>query len=398
MLAKSHISHLSNELIYLCFDYLSFNEILLSFTNLNSHFTYLTITCWTSIQIDNDLRQSQFEHLLHNLNPTQVRSLYLSTKDDERNYIHQLLSSFSIENFENLQCLKLNDVSPQYFRLLLSKLHRLHQLSKLVILDYPGDPEDNQLIFEQIFSNRIPTLRSVTFDVILHYEPTRGLSAKDFYNIDTVTELFKLNSFSLSQLQHLVIVGEVHETFLNGQRWKQIIESYLPSEYHVGEWITIDFDHIISSFKSNFWLQKHQWFVYGNTDDEITNLYTLPYCESSSLYLTTALPINENYREQITSPIVPYIYKHLEIRVLTKRDFQTILQILRNNSYSLVLKVRVEEEKFEENSRQFIAGWLKEQTHLTSDTEVSTVNCNVLGVGKMQSWVTIEFESNHGLV
>ncbi|CAF4917587.1 unnamed protein product, partial [Rotaria sp. Silwood1] len=89
---------------------------------------------------------------------------------------------------------------------------------------------------------------------------------------------------------------------------------------------------------------------------------------------------------------------HLEIRVLTKRDFQTILQILRNNSYSLLLKVRVEEEKFEENSRQFIADWLKEQTHLTSDTEVSTVNCNVLGVGKMQSWVTIEFESNHGLV
>ncbi|CAF4853124.1 unnamed protein product, partial [Rotaria sp. Silwood1] len=208
----------------------------------------------------------------------------------------------------------LNDVSPQYFRLLLSKLHRLHQLSKLVILDYPGDPEDNQLIFEQIFSNRIPTLRSVTFDVILHYEPTRGLC----------------------------------------------------------EWITIDFDHIISSFKSNFWLQKHQWFVYGNTDDEITNLYTLPYCESSSLYLTTALPINKNYREQITSPIVPYIYKHLEIRVLTKRDFQTILQILRNNSYSLLLKVRVEEEKFEENSRQFIADWLKEQTHLPSDTEVST--------------------------
>ncbi|CAF3922917.1 unnamed protein product [Rotaria sp. Silwood1] len=331
MLAKSHISHLSNELIYLCFDYLSFNEILLSFTNLNSHFTYLTITCWTSIQIDNDLRQSQFEHLLHNLNPTQVHSLHLSTKDDERNYIHQFLSSFSIENFENLQCLKLNDVSPQYFRLLLSKLHRLHQLSKLVILDYPGDPEDNQLIFEQIFSNRIPTLRSV-------------------------------------------------------------------AEYHVGEWITIDFDHIINSFKSNFWLQKHQWFVYGNTDDEITNLYTLPYCESSSLYLTTALPINKNYREQITSPIVPYIYKHLEIRVLTKRDFQTILQILRNNSYSLLLKVRVEEEKFEENSRQFIADWLKEQTHLPSDTEVSTVNCNVLGVGKMQSWITIEFESNHGLI
>ncbi|CAF1295732.1 unnamed protein product [Rotaria sordida] len=92
------------------------------------------------------------------------------------------------------------------------------------------------------------------------------------------------------------------------------------------------------------------------------------------------------------------LLKHLEIRVLTKRDFQTILQILRNNSYSLLLKVRVEEEKIEENGQQFIADWLEEQTHLASGSEVSMVNCNVLGMDKMQSWVTIEFESIHGFV
>ncbi|CAF4305474.1 unnamed protein product, partial [Rotaria sordida] len=59
---------------------------------------------------------------------------------------------------------------------------------------------------------------------------------------------------------------------------------------------------------------------------------------------------------------------------------------------------RVEEEKIEENSQQFIADWLEEQTHLASGIEVSMVNCNVLDMDKMQSWVTIEFESNHGLV
>jgi hypothetical protein len=210
-------------------------------------------------------------------------------EDDERRYVDQFLSSFSIENFENLQCLRLNKIPLQTFRSLLSNLHRLHQLSKLVILDYSDDAD--QLIFEQLCSNRIPTLKSVTLDFILHYEPEKAsfnyeyssssnmevltlhcyvdnvhyflqrtpmlkkltltlhefyrndgqttnvdktlflhmtstlsylkvnfAGGTDFYTMDTVTELFKVNSSSLSQLEHLVITGEVHETFLDGQR------------------------------------------------------------------------------------------------------------------------------------------------------------------------------------
>ena len=55
------------------------------------------------------------------------------------------------------------------------------------------------------------------------------------------------------------------------------------------------------------------------------------------------------------------LLKRLEIRVLTKQDFLSILEILQNNSYSLLLKVSVEGDKFENNSQQFIADWLKEQ-------------------------------------
>jgi hypothetical protein len=63
----------------------------------------------------------------------------------------------------------------------------------------------------------------------LSYLKVNFAGSTDFYTMDTVTELFKVNSSSLSQLEHLVITGEVHETFLDGQRWKQIIERYLPS-------------------------------------------------------------------------------------------------------------------------------------------------------------------------
>jgi len=93
------------------------------------------------------------------------------------------------------------------------------------------------------------------------------------------------------------------------------------------------------------------------------------------------------------------LLKHLEIRVLKKRDFQTILEILENNSYSLLLKICVEEEKFEEKSRQFIADWLKQQMHLTSGSEeASAVNFNVRSVNEIHSWITLEFGSNRDLV
>jgi len=89
------------------------------------------------------------------------------------------------------------------------------------------------------------------------------------------------------------------------------------------------------------------------------------------------------------------LLKNLEIRVLKKRDFQTILEILENNSYPLLLKICVEEEKFEEKSRQFIANWLKEQIHLTSgNEEASAVNFNVRSVNEIHSWITIQFGDN----
>jgi hypothetical protein len=48
-------------------------------------------------------------------------------------------------------------------------VYKIH-LSKLRIQDSPDYDEDNQLISEQLFSNRIPTLKSVTLDSILYYE------------------------------------------------------------------------------------------------------------------------------------------------------------------------------------------------------------------------------------
>ncbi|CAF3117988.1 unnamed protein product [Rotaria socialis] len=169
MTAQSHVLHCPNELIYCCFGYLSFSEILRSFSDLNSRFIYLINTHWSSIEIDNDLRQSRFRCLLQNLKPSQVCSLRLLAMNDERDYTHQSFKLFSIENFENLQSLRLNNISQQTFPSLIFNLHQLRQLSKLVIFDSPDD--DNQLIFEQLFLNRIPKLKSLALDFILHYEP-----------------------------------------------------------------------------------------------------------------------------------------------------------------------------------------------------------------------------------
>ncbi|CAF3370475.1 unnamed protein product [Rotaria socialis] len=174
--------------------------------------------------------------------------------------------------------------------------------------------------------------------------------------MDTATKLFKVSSTSLLQLQQLVIVGDVHEAFLDGKSWEQILEHYVPSlkcfqfrfcvtnennwkyiECHYGEWISIDLDPIISSFKNEFWLEKHQWFVYSQTNDETTILYTLPCCEPYSLHLTTALSTHENYRAQITSPILPYNrldrYYFSNIRKLSLKieiEIQNIVELLSN--------------------------------------------------------------------
>ncbi|UJR17991.1 hypothetical protein I4U23_004892 [Adineta vaga] len=589
MLTRSHILDLPNEIIYHCFDYLSFYEIQQSFRNLNIRFTHLITIHWSSIQIDSDVRKLQFECLLSNLNPTQIKSLHLSENDDQRHYVLQFLSRFPIETLKNLRSLKLNKLSQQSFHLIISNLHQLHKLSNLIILDIPED--NDEFLFEHLFSNQNPILKSLTLDGILYCDTTTIYSLSnieilalncyvdnvhhflertpklkklnlnlyelsntndiqtmnldtnmflcipltlsylkielrgntDFYTMNTMMKLFKLNNTSLFQLEHLVISGEVHETLLDGQQWKQLIYHYLPSvkqfqfhftvtnennwnyiEYHVGDWITIDLDDILSTFKTDFWLNKHQWFVYGSTDDESTILYTLPYCETSSIYLGGSESTLSNYRTQITSPVVPYTYhytqriqeltlcissdddlssrpyhyyfshviklclnskeelqniiellsnvinlnniqqlelsypiqldsvalsnlishlpnlntlciwykitgdfiflnnirnkshfKHLEIRVRTQEDFRNILQMLKLNLYSLMLKVSVEEENFKENNREFISKWIREQLQLIDDNEISI---DVLSIGEKTSWITIEFNSNHHLL
>ncbi|CAF2626459.1 unnamed protein product [Rotaria sp. Silwood2] len=78
---------------------------------------------------------------------------------------------------------------------------------------------------------------------------------------------------------------------LNGYQWEQIITDSLP-KLKVFQWktrIVLDnytnkeqqINHVIDSFRSSFWIDKHQWFVRCHSDSAFQSnilwLYTLPY-------------------------------------------------------------------------------------------------------------------------
>ncbi|CAF4350291.1 unnamed protein product [Rotaria sordida] len=96
---------------------------------------------------------------------------------------------------------------------------------------------------------------------------------------------------NMPNLYHLTI--ETYNFLLNGNQWKEMINKYLLklkilqfkiSSVAIGEYGEIQFNGILDSFRTKFWIDEHQWFVqchllcqYIPDTRYYINIFTLPY-------------------------------------------------------------------------------------------------------------------------
>ncbi|CAF1002006.1 unnamed protein product [Rotaria sp. Silwood1] len=97
---------------------------------------------------------------------------------------------------------------------------------------------------------------------------------------------------------------------IDGHMWKDIIEKYLlqlnifnlKMEFEIIDYDNIEqeIDRIINSYKNQFWIDKHKWFVrcfcYTENERSFIHLHTLPY-----VFQNFSININENFLFKSTS-------------------------------------------------------------------------------------------------
>jgi len=158
------------------------------------------------------------------------------------------------------------------------------------------------LIFDNISRNLIEFSRLCEYTPHLQY---LKISIWDLHSIEELPfEFQSLNKLKLSfqgSLQVLTnilksipnlhcLIVKTQRIILSGYQWEQIIENYLPKlkifrflmEFSfLNENYQEQINELLQSFQTQFWLEKHQWFIeyYSNpyNENRLISLYTLPY-------------------------------------------------------------------------------------------------------------------------
>jgi len=165
----------------------------------------------------------------------------------------------------------------------------------------------------------IPNLQSLNIRIVDHSNIPQKTSI-EFLSIKKSKFLFygSLNTMNnllqtMSNLRELKI--NMPSTYIDGYQWEIIIENCLPHLIIFQFKMSISLssqkskeekiDEILNSFRSQFWIIKHQWFVQCNwilTDtSSIVYVYTLPYAFQNFLYIgngqlkSTCLDENHNW-------------------------------------------------------------------------------------------------------
>ncbi|CAF1245128.1 unnamed protein product [Rotaria sordida] len=98
---------------------------------------------------------------------------------------------------------------------------------------------------------------------------------------------------------------------MDGHMWKDILNKYLPNlkifnlkmEFELTDYDDIEqeIDRIIDSYKNQFWIDQHKWFIrcfcYTENESSFIHLHTLPY-----IFENFSININENFLFKSTSP------------------------------------------------------------------------------------------------
>ncbi|CAF4655247.1 unnamed protein product [Rotaria sp. Silwood1] len=158
------------------------------------------------------------------------------------------------------------------------------------------------IIMDQLFTHT-PYLRRILADNCLNINMNSlsNLLSMTTLNISLLSFQYWDSFFNflrkMPNLRHLKIEFCSVYSYVNGQRWEQIILNYLPklerlqfkmlvslnNDLEEEEEEEEQIDRILDKFRSQFWLVEHHWFVQcdWNLHRECAILYTLPYAFDS---------------------------------------------------------------------------------------------------------------------
>jgi hypothetical protein len=319
------LEDLSNELFYEIFDYLDGCDIHQAFFNLNNRFQNLLTHSLIPLKVNlSSNSQSTLEHRCrHVIIPNQHRIFSLHLSDDS--LINNFFNYCRIDSsFNRLESIILNDISIHKILVILFDLYSLPKLSSLTIIleedSYYNLGDIYRLIFrfpylkynkvsvlEQeesnilvpMFINPKPstiTRLVISFNcalneltsLILHTPHLQYLSCEYLVETNDDEEVNRnderlilphLTHISIDncnmdfdqfeifikkisfQLRKLRLTTFWESTYLDADRWKQLIKRHMPylSEFHLDHYRVLDDVESIIQFTSSFWIEK-QWF------------------------------------------------------------------------------------------------------------------------------------------
>ena len=127
------LDRLPVELVQSVLSYFSADEILHTFENVSEYFDgILCVYSKYSWQFQS-IRRSDFDWIIRRIRPEQTISLTLCDDEDTPGQSELFLSHFCLEQFTHLQTLKLIQIEHHSLNVILSDLHKLHQLRSLIL-------------------------------------------------------------------------------------------------------------------------------------------------------------------------------------------------------------------------------------------------------------------------
>lgn len=259
-------------------------ELFFSYGFTLDKFIHLQILSLYSIESCNQVNQLIIQ--CHQLSYLTHLNLINSYIDDENKEVNDLLNN--IWSLPRLYYLNLNNNSLS--RIWLRKISSISlSIRKLFIENINCSLEDLSHLIKQT-----PYLEHLSITISLNYDDENiPIIISSIKSLKLTFESTKIILKKLFQMMPNLISLKIKtmDIYLNGNKWKKILRDYLPKlknfqfrmyfEFPRSKNIQEEFDKLINTYKTSFWIEKHQWFVacdcipFGKNYHGI--VYTMPY-------------------------------------------------------------------------------------------------------------------------
>lgn len=342
---------LANELLLDLFEFLNTGELIRTFAGLNARFSQLLAYHLCLQRVDfRSLPEDDFDLVFQRFLPSaidRIQSLRLSNEETPNLAELFFTRGFTFDRFVHLQSLTLHKIHS--LDVLIEITGQCKSLIRLSIVD--GEKWNRRERLVQLFENiwTMPRLRDCHLNGIhskeiyfsnvsssierlsienipcnIHYLPHLLQCTPDLQTLAVTMYSYSIDDqplISMPSIRSLTLSfggsGQSLETlfkslpnlsdlrirtsqiYLKGNEWQRRIEDYFPQlerfrlmmEFEVQEndgSMETSIDDLLATFRSDFWLKEHQWFVrcHWNPSDPYrwTTLYTLPYAFETFRY------------------------------------------------------------------------------------------------------------------